>query len=57
VRFAIRDTGIGIAPADQSKLFQPYSQIAAGVSVQKVFVMGPFSLVLGDSKHHMFAVS
>ena len=27
VEFSVRDTGIGIAPEDQSKLFQPFTQI------------------------------
>lgn len=30
VRFSVRDTGIGIAPETRGKLFQPFSQAAAG---------------------------
>jgi signal transduction histidine kinase len=30
LRFFVRDTGVGIAPADQQKLFRPYTQIDAG---------------------------
>jgi len=32
VNFRITDTGIGIAPAQQAELFQPYRQAAAGVA-------------------------
>ncbi|MFO0579521.1 MAG: response regulator [Polyangia bacterium] len=34
VRFEVRDTGIGIAPADQQRLFQVFSQIDSGMSRQ-----------------------
>jgi signal transduction histidine kinase len=32
VRFAVRDTGIGIAPEDQARLFKPFTQIDSGVT-------------------------
>ncbi|MFU5000634.1 ATP-binding protein [Pseudomonas paraeruginosa] len=34
VRLAVEDTGIGIAPADQARLFQPFIQVAKGRTVQ-----------------------
>jgi PAS domain S-box-containing protein len=32
VQFAVRDTGIGIAPADRGRLFQPFSQLEGGLT-------------------------
>ena len=32
VRFSVRDTGIGIAPADLARLFQPFSQLEGGLT-------------------------
>ena len=32
VRFAVRDTGIGIAPADLGRLFQPFAQLEGGLT-------------------------
>jgi signal transduction histidine kinase len=32
VSFAVRDTGIGIAPADLGRLFQPFSQLEGGLT-------------------------
>jgi len=32
VRFSVRDTGIGIAPADVPRLFQPFTQLDSGVT-------------------------
>jgi signal transduction histidine kinase len=32
VRLAIRDTGIGIAPEDQDRLFQPFTQLESGMT-------------------------
>ena len=32
VRFTVRDTGIGIAPADQARLFQPFVQVDGGLT-------------------------
>ncbi len=34
IHFAVQDTGPGIAPADQSKLFQPFAQLDAQLSRQ-----------------------
>ena len=32
VRFAVRDTGIGIAPKDQQRLFRPFTQLDSGLT-------------------------
>jgi len=32
VRFVVRDTGIGIAPADMPRLFRPFTQLDSGVT-------------------------
>jgi PAS domain S-box-containing protein len=32
VRFSVRDTGMGISPQDQQRLFQPFSQIDGGAT-------------------------
>lgn len=32
IRFAVRDTGVGISEEDQKRLFQPYIQIKSGTS-------------------------
>jgi signal transduction histidine kinase/CheY-like chemotaxis protein/CHASE3 domain sensor protein/HPt (histidine-containing phosphotransfer) domain-containing protein len=34
VRFSVRDTGIGISPEDQARLFQPFAQAGAGSAVR-----------------------
>jgi two-component system sensor histidine kinase EvgS len=34
VRFSVKDTGIGISPADQARLFQPFVQAGEGVARQ-----------------------
>jgi len=32
VRFVVRDTGIGIAPQDLARLFQPFAQVDTGLT-------------------------
>jgi CheY-like chemotaxis protein len=34
VRFAVEDTGVGIAPADQAQLFKPFSQVDSSTTRQ-----------------------
>ncbi len=34
VRFEVRDTGVGIAPEEMSRLFQPFSQTTSGLRLQ-----------------------
>ena len=52
IRFAVWDTGIGISPDDQSRLFQPFVQVSAGRTKQYVGTGLGLSLVKKMTELH-----
>ncbi len=52
IRFSVWDTGIGIAPDDQLKLFQPFVQVYAGLAKQYVGTGLGLSLVKKMTELH-----
>ena len=55
VRFLVKDTGIGIAPEAQAKLFQPFEQ--AGGEITRVFGGTGLGLSIGDRLARMMGGS
>ena len=52
IRFSVWDTGIGISPEDQQRLFQPFVQVYAGLSKQFVGTGLGLSLVKKMTELH-----